>query len=214
MPTRPANDMNILRAALVVVLMVPVCAYAAGGNDLRDFRIGMAVSALPTSGYGEFACAADPAKKLSEWDGYQTCPASQDGTRAVSFRYDGGGSASDEGATQVAGQPVELALLIGDNGRVTGIKIDTDPHARLYLRKKAFLFGLQIRARFGEDGWTCTQQSPTPQEQPVGGVFIHEHCEKVTATRHFVLDRQLFRDPGRDLRDFTDATQLTILGAG
>jgi hypothetical protein len=24
----------------------------------------------------------------------------------------------------------------------------------------------------------------------------------------------LFRDPGKDLRDFTDATQLTILGAG
>jgi hypothetical protein len=215
MPTRPANDMStLLRAAAVAALTVPVCAYAAGGNDLRDFRIGMAVSALPTSGYGEFACAADPSKKLSDWGGYQTCPASQEGARAVSFRYDDGGSASDESKTLVAGQPVELALLIGDNGRVTGIKIDTDPHARLYMRKKAFLFGLQIRARFGEDGWTCTQQSPTPQEQPVGGVFIHEHCEKVTATRHFVLDRQLFRDPGKDLRDFTDATQLTILGAG
>lgn len=206
--------MNIIRAASIVALLVPVCADAAGGNDLRDFRIGMPVSALPTSGYGEFACAADASKKLSDWGGYQTCPSSQDGTRAVSFRYDGGGSAGDEGQTQVAGQPVELALLIGDNGRVTGIKIDTDPHARLYLHKKAFLFGLQIRARFGEDGWTCTQQSPTPQEQPVGGVFIHEHCEKVTATRHFVLDRQLFRDPGKDLRDFTDATQLTILGTG
>jgi hypothetical protein len=214
MRTRPANDMKRLRAAVVAALVVPVCANAAGGNDLRDFRIGMAVSALPASGYGGFACAADQSKKLADWGGYQTCPVSQDGTRAVSFGYDGGGSAGDESKTQVAGQPVELALLIGDDGRVTGIKIDTDPHARLYQHKKAFLFGLQIRARFGEDGWTCTQQSPTPQEQPVGGVFIHEHCEKVTATRHFVLDRQLFRDPGKDLRDFTDATQLTILGAG
>jgi hypothetical protein len=140
--------MSKLLNAVVAALLVPVCANAAGGNDLRDFRIGMAVSALPTSGYGEFACAADPSKKLSDWGGYQTCPASQDGTRAVSFRYDDGGPAGDEGKTQVAGQPVELALLIGDNGRVTGIKIDTDPHARLYLHKKAFLFGLQIRARF------------------------------------------------------------------
>lgn len=214
MPTPRVNDMRKLPRAAVAMLVVPVFAYAAGGNDLRDFRIGMAVSALPTNGYGEFACAADPAKKLSDWGGYQTCPASQDGTRAVSFRYDDGGSAGDESKTQVAGQPVQLALLIGDNGRITGIKIDTDPHARLYMRKKAFLFGLQIRARFGEDGWTCTQQPPTPQEQPVGGVFIHEHCEKITATCHFVLDRQLFRDPGKDLREFTDATQLTILGAG
>jgi hypothetical protein len=205
---------KLLRAAAVAIFALPVSAYAAGGNDLRDFRIGMAVSTLPTSGYGEFACAADPSKKLSDWGGYQTCPASQDGARAVSFRYDNSGSAGDESKTQVAGQPVELALLIGDNGRVIGIKIETDPHARLYMRKKAFLFGLQIRARFGEDGWTCTQQPPTPQEQPVRGVFIHEHCEKVTATRHFALDRQLFRDPGKDLRDFTDATQLTILEAG
>jgi hypothetical protein len=97
---------------------------------------------------------------------------------------------------------------------VAGIKIDTDPHARLYLHKKAFLFALQVRARFGEDGWTCSQRSPTPEEQPIGDVFINEHCEKVTATRHLLLDRQLFRDPAKDLRDFTSATQLTILGAG
>ena len=50
-------------AAIVAALLVPVCADAAAGNDLRDFRIGMPVSALPTSGYGEFACAADPSEE-------------------------------------------------------------------------------------------------------------------------------------------------------
>jgi hypothetical protein len=190
-------------------------AVAAPQNDLREIRIGMPVSALPSSGYGGFACEADPSKKLLAWDGYQSCPSSADGTRAVSFRYDDGGSGGDEsGRTQVAGQPVELALLIDNNGQVAGIKIDTDPHARLYFHKKAFLFALQVRSRFGEDGWTCRQTAPTPTEQPVGGVFIHEHCEKTTASRHFLLDRELFRDPAKDLRDFTNATQLTILPAG
>jgi hypothetical protein len=219
MPMHPGtvlgNDpLRTLRAAIVAALLVPTCA-AAAQNDLRDLSIGMPVSALPSSGYGGFACTLDPAKKLTDWAAYQACPASPDGTRAVSFRYGDGGSAGDEGGkTEVAGQPVELALLIGDKGRVAGIKIDTDPHARLYLRKKAFLFALQVRARYGEVGWTCSQKSPTPEEQPVGGTFFHEHCEKVTATRHLVLDRQLFHDPTKDLRDFTSATQLTILGAG
>ena len=53
-----------------------------------------------------------------------------------------------------------------------------------------------------------------PIEQPVGGVFIHEHCEKTTESRRYLLDRELFRDPSKDLRDFTNATQLTILRAG
>ncbi len=121
---------------------------------------------------------------------------------------------TDEDKTEVGGQPVNLALLIDNNAQVAGIRIATDPNVRLYLHKKAYLFAQQVRARFGDDGWTCSSVPPTPSEQPVGGVFIHEHCEKLTASRHFVLDRQLFRDPGKDLREFTDATQLLILRAG
>ncbi len=114
------------------------------------------------------------------------------------FRYDDGGPGGED-KTQVAGHPVELALLIDNTGEVAGIRIDTDPHARLYLHKKAFLFALQVRARFGEEGWTCRQTEPAPTEQPVGGVFIHEHCEKTTESRRYLLDRELFRDPSKDL---------------
>ena len=110
-----------------------------------------------------------------------------DGTRAVGFRYGPGGSPSDDVKTEVGGQPVTLALLIDDHAQVAGIRIETDPHARLYLHKKAFLFALQARARFGEEGWTCQQMMPTPAQQAVGGVFIHEHCEKITASRRFTL---------------------------
>jgi hypothetical protein len=199
--------------AVIAASLLPACAIASPQNDLRDIRIGMQVSELPRSGYGGFACEADPRKQLSGWEAYQTCPASADGTYAVSFRYDDGGPGGED-KTEVAGHPVELALLIDNNGQVAGIKIDTDPHARLYMHKKAFLFALQVRARFGEEGWTCQQTAPAPTEQPVGGVFIHEHCEKTTDARRYLLDRELFRDPSKDLRDFTNATQLTILRAG
>ena len=202
--------MSITRSFLIAAVLLPTCAIAAEPNDLREFRVGMSTSELPESGYGAFACADDPARKLSDWREYSSCPAGKDGSHAVSFRYDNAGGRE----TEVGGQPVNLALLIGDNAKVTGLRIETDQQARLYLHKKAYLFGQQVRARFGEDGWSCDKIAPTAMEQPVGGVFVHEHCEKVTESRRFVLDRQLYRDPAKDLRDFTDATQLTILHAG
>jgi hypothetical protein len=203
--------MNIACPMLAAAILIPVCAVAAPQNDLREFRVGMPVSSLPQSGYRGFACAADPAKTLPGWDDYKACPSGPDGTHAVSFRYAGGAADEDGGKTEVAGQPVNLALLISDNAQVTGLRIETDPHTRLYLHKKAYLFALQVRARFGDDGWTCRKAEPTATEQPIGGVFIKEHCEKETDTRHFVLDRELYHDPAKELPDFTDATQLAIL---
>lgn len=205
--------MRFVPVALLVALLVPVGA-AAEQNDLREFRVGMPVSALPQTGYSGFSCTDDPSQKLAAWADYHSCPEAADGMRSVSFRYGDAGADEDGEPTRVAGQAVTVAVWITRSAQVGGIRIDTDPKARLYLHKKAFLFALQVKARYGEDGWTCRSITPTPTEQPVGGVFVHEHCEKQTATRHFLLDRQLFRDPAKDLRDFTDATQFTILLAG
>jgi hypothetical protein len=202
------NDiMNIFRIVLCVGIISPVAVLAAEQNDLREFRIGMAVSALPDAGYGEFACAGDSARTLLDWRDFRSCSAASDGTRGITFRYEDGRQ------TQVGGQSVNLALLIDGNDRVSGIRIDTDPSARLYQHKRAYLFAQQVRARFGDDGWKCSNAAPTPTEQPIGGAFYDEHCEKVTPSRHFVLNRQLYHDPNRDIRDFTDATQFTIQGA-
>jgi hypothetical protein len=190
-------------------ILLSLCGAAAPSqqNDLREFRVGMPVSALPQSGYGEFACANDAARKLTDWQDFKACSPAPDGFHAVSFRY-------DDNQTVVGGQPVTLALLIDDAAQVAGLRIETDPNVRLYQHKKAYLFGLQVKARFGDEGWTCQSAQPTATEQPVGGVFVHEHCEKVTESRRFLLDRQLFRDPSKDLRAFIDASQLTILRAG
>ncbi len=81
--------MSVMRIVLMAALLLPFCAAAEEQNDLRQFRVGMPVSALPASGYGGFACAADPAKTLSDWRDYRSCPVAADGLRAVSFRYDG-----------------------------------------------------------------------------------------------------------------------------
>ncbi len=186
---------------------------------MREFRVGQSVQQLPASGYTGFRCADAPAKTLDGWQGYASCPRDARGLHAVAFQY--GPSANSLSAvndsyegTRVAGQPVLLALLIGDDGRVDGISIRTDPKVRLYLRKKAFLFGLQARARYGADGWTCQEAPPGLGEEPVGGVFVKEHCEKTTATRHLIVDRQLYRRAEQPLKDFVGASELLILPAG
>ena len=213
--------------ALAALAALPVAALAAAGdqNDLREFRLGMSVADLPKSGYLGFTCADmpknAPGRTLQGWEDYRKCPAEASGLRAVGFRYDETTNPLSQvnslyEGTKVGGHPVLLTLLIGGDGqegggRVDGIVIETDPTARLYLRKKAFLFGDQVKARYGDEGWTCTEGKPTADEEPVGGVFLKERCEKTTPTRHLVLDRELFRRAGQDLKDFVSRSRLQIL---
>lgn len=200
-------------------LLTPVAPIDAAETDLREFRVGMPASELPPAGYTDFACAAAPERKLAGWADWRTCPPEASGLRAVAFGYDDALSDlalidEDEAGTKVAGHPVLLQLLIGDDALVAGLRIATDPGARLYSHKKAFLFGRQVMARYGEEGWRCTEAQPAPGEEPLGGMFVKEHCEKATATRRFLLDRQLYRRAGEELRDFVGGTQLTILRNG
>lgn len=189
-------------------------AARAEENDLRGLRVGMRLDELPAAGYTGFACENGPA--LQGWGDYRRCTPDAAGLRAVRFRYDEDknfrGHVNDtyEG-TKVGGHPVLLALLLDDAGTVRGLRIETDPTARLFFRKKAHLLGELAKARFGEDGWTCAQTPPATDEEPVGGVFVKEHCEKVAPTRRYLLDRALFRRPGEELRGFVSRTRLEIL---
>ena len=208
---RPASSELLILACLVLAPAAPAAA-----SDLREFSVGMPSTALPPTGYVDFACADVPDHKLAGWADWRDCPADTRGLRAVSFRYDEHYNqlarfSDDADGTKVGGHPVLVALLIGDEGRVDGLRITTDPSARLYLHKKAFLFSHQVMARFGEDGWQCQDAKPADGEEPLGGVFVKEHCEKVTADRHFLLDSALYRRTGEPLRNFVSGAELTIL---
>ena len=130
--------------------------------------------------------------------------------RAIRFGYD---PLISRDGTMVAGHPAILTLLIDDSGRVAGLQIETDPKARLYVRKKAFLLGLQARSRYGSDGWACTDCQPGAGEQPVGGVYLSERCTKTISGRSFVVERNLFRRSGQDIKSFVDETRISILRA-
>jgi hypothetical protein len=202
----------ILAAANWVLLSLAAVTAPAGaqqpaGNDLRDIRVGMAVSDLPVSGYVKFACANGQGQAIAAWSDWSKCPAGDDGLHAIRFDYDR--STSREG-TIVAGHPALLTLLVDDKGVAAGLRIETDPKARLYLRKKAFLFGMQVKSRYGADGWTCQEGQPENGEQSVGGVYINESCQKTVRGRSIRVERALYRRADQDEKSFVDKTSVLI----
>ncbi|WP_334361212.1 MULTISPECIES: hypothetical protein [unclassified Bradyrhizobium] len=206
---------GVLAAGLLVWQAVALAYSPArteefGGNDLRDIRLGMAAAELAESGYVDFSCAADSKRTLSGWKDWRDCPAEKNGTRAIRFGYDP--STSRDG-TMVAGHPAILTLLIDDTGHVAGLQIETDPKARLYIRKKAFLLGLQAKSRYGSDGWACTEGQPGAGDQPVGGIYLKERCTKTISGRSLIVERNLFRRPDQDIKSFVDETRISILRA-
>jgi hypothetical protein len=198
----------ILFGLALAAFAVAMVARAAETNDLRDFRVGMNAAELPAAGYAGFRCAADPGRALSNWQNWRECPPDASGLRVVRFHYD---PATSPDGTKVAGHPVLLALLIDDAGHVDSVQIETDPNARLFTRKKAFLLGLQAKSRYGMDGWVCTEGSPTADEQPVGETFVKEQCKKTVAGREVRIERSLFRRSSQDLKNFVSNTRILIL---
>lgn len=199
-------------ASGAVLLAAPVLAQELSdkfsGTDLRDITVGTAVADLPSRGYADFSCASgDQPVGLAGFSDWRSCPAGDDGVRALRFGYD---PASSRDGTVVAGHPAVLTALIGGTGVLQGLRIETDPAARPYQRKKAFLFGPQAQSHYGADGWSCAQGQPRPDQQPLGGVYLDETCTKALAGRALTVERRLYRDAGGAT---VNATRVTVLAA-
>lgn len=205
-----------MRAAAFALLALLAGAPAGAEEaDLRALRIGTPADQLPTEGYAGFSCADGAA--VQGWQDYRRCPADAAGLHALRFRYQDGSNElafvndTYEG-TKVGGHPVLLTMLISGAGVAEGLRIETDPAARLNRRKKAHLLGELAKARYGEAGWACIDTPPAAGEEAVGGLFVNERCEKATPTRRYVVSRQMFRRAGADQRGFVSAAQLEIRG--
>jgi hypothetical protein len=189
-------------------------------NDLRDFRIGMNVSGLPEDGYGNFTCAArgDAAgTSLDSWTEYMQCAPDEEGLREVQFEYTATRvefvKANDKwDGTRVYGHPAIVSLLIDEDGVLDGLRILTDPQARRYMRKKAYLLGHQAKFHFNPATWQCDDLEPSGGEEPVGGIFVKERCVNRYEDRLVKLEVDLFRTPGQSMEDFVNATRIEIRG--
>lgn len=195
------------RAALAMILIAASGGARAQDADIRQFRVGMPLAELPAEGYKQLTClAADPPRAIGGWSGYTLCPADPAGGREIAFRYDDPGK--DE--TRVAGQEVLMSLVLGPDGTVEAIRVRTDPGARLFRRKRGYIFGEQVMARYGEAGWACKDAPPGPGEEMVGGMFVRQHCEKVLGIRHLIVDRALYRGVGDGPGKFVSETSFVV----
>ena len=207
--SRQGSAIRGLVFAAAVTAAVPAMATA---GDLRDINVGMAISSVPDAGYINLTCAGEKiTHRLAEWAQWQACQAGADQLRGIRFEYD---RESGREGTMVGGHPAILTVMIDKDAKIAALTIETDPKARLYLRKKAFLLGLQAKSRYGEDGWSCAEAKPGADKQEVGGVFVDEKCSKTTDGRTVEIERHLYREPNKELKDMTDETRITIRRAG
>ncbi|MDH2352183.1 hypothetical protein QCM80_16145 [Bradyrhizobium sp. SSUT112] len=201
--------------SLLLFLAAWCDASAREAFDLRDLSLGMSVASIPPEEYINLACAEKEGAKLAAWNEFRTCPADEVGLRGISFRFNDEvnplAAVNDKyEGTKLGGHPVLLRGIVDSSGALQGIRIDTDPNARLFWRKKAYLLALSMRTRYGETGWTCREADSNDGENPVGGLLIKEHCEKRSERRHLILVRELYRRADQPLWDFVNATHLII----
>jgi hypothetical protein len=200
--------------SLAVLALLPASANAQPRKDpgeIRGLVLGLNAKTMTLDGFGELACGSNggpPRQKLDGWSEFGKCRAEDSGLHEVYARFDDEdeyvGRAIDDPlyaqqkvGTRVAGHPVILSVLFDDAGVLRGIRFVSDARGDPLARRMAHLLRLAIINRYDPAGWTCTDIPPAPGETPVGGVFLKQRCEKVTAERALMVEARFLRKPGQ-----------------
>jgi hypothetical protein len=199
------------KLSLLFVLGVGVAPAAAAVEaahpDLHGgVNVGMNAADLPNNAYKDFACVAPKGKTLAGFGDFAACDADARGFHELSVSIDEPRAET----TLVAGHPVDLTLGFDDKGRLARIDIVTRGKGPMFLRKKAYLLGLQAKARYGDDGWACENTPLAADEEALGPTAVKEHCTKTVGERRLTVDRSLYRKTGADPRNFTSESHVVI----
>ena len=191
--------------------------------DIWSLKLGTPAAALPSKDYIDYACGSNggpPQLPLTGWSDYGKCRPEPNGLREVYFRYD------DEleywakahrartliaqyAGTKVLDFPVIVSGLFDEGGALAGLRIVTDPQASPQDRKQAYTLTNFLKARYGSEGWNCTDASPATGETPVGNIYINQRCAKLAnADMRAVIETKFLRKPGQ--ADFSSSGKLTI----
>jgi len=214
----------ILAAALIVLGAAPGRAeQPSRPADIWSLKLGTPASALPAKDFIDYACGSvggPPQQPLTGWSDYGKCPPEPSGLREVYFRYD------DEleywarahraqtliaqyAGTKVLDFPVIVSGLFDAGGTLAGLRIVTDPRAGPQDRKQAYTLTNFFKARYGSEGWNCTDTPPAPGETPVGSLYINQRCTKLAnGDMRVVLETRFLRRPGQ--AEFSSSGKLTV----
>jgi hypothetical protein len=183
--------------------------------EVWDLKLGLAADALP-DGFAEHACGSNggpPGAPVSGWRDFRRCRAEPSGLHEVYFRYDDeleywakANNFTTEieqfSGTKVYGFPVVLSALFDARGMLMGLRIVSDPRDTSKRREDAHALRNFITARFGRDGWACTDQPLTEGETPVLRTFIKQDCTKtLDGVGNATLLTRFFRKKGQSQYD-------------
>jgi hypothetical protein len=224
----------------VTALALLLAGVASGQQPARrptiwDVRLGTPVGELPEEELVDPACGTNggpPGLRLDGFEQFARCRAEASGLREIWFRYDDelefiARAARDPDAVArnnamlLLGQPVILSLLVDGAGLVQGFRIFTDPRAEGDLRADAYTVAVAFKARFGPDGWDCSDAPPAGGETPMAGTFVKQLCRKAAAgqaitveSRHYYKSGQALLDPNSGLasvNQFESAARLEVV---
>ena len=218
-----------MRAIIAVAALIVLGASTTRAEDapkradVWSLRLGTPAAALPRDAFVDYACGSNggpPQQPLSGWSDYGKCPPEADGLYEVYVRYD------DEleywarahrartliaqyAGTKVLDFPVIVSGLFDAGGTLAGLRIVTDPQTSPQERKQAYTLSNFFNARYGGDGWDCTDTPAAPGETPVGALYINRRCTKLTNDEtRVVLNTKFLRKPGQ--AEFSSSGKLTV----
>jgi len=191
--------------------------------DIWSLKLGTLVAALPRDAFVDYACGSNggpPQQPLAGWSDNEKCRPEPNGLREVYFRYDDELEYSAKAhraqtliakysGTKVMDFPVILSALFDGGVTLAGLRIVTDPRANPQERKKAYTLSNFFKARYGNDGWECTDTPPASGESPVGALYVNQRCTKlVKGDMRAVLETRFLRKPGQ--AEFSSSGKLTV----
>ena len=183
-----------------------------------DLPLGKHAIELPNDAFIDFACGTNggpPALPLAGWADFNRCaPEAQSGLREIYFRYDDEAeywARAHDFQHQVAvyqytaaySIPVIVSALFDDRGFLRGIRIVSDPRVGDDLREKGATLGNFLTARYGEEGWACTDLPRLEGEQVYLGYYRKRQCLKADAAArsNLVIETRNYRKPGQQAID-------------
>jgi hypothetical protein len=217
---RPIRVGTALRAlahapAVTLALILAGAAWGQQPPSIWDVQLGTPVSELPEEEFVDPACGTNggpPGLRLDGFEQFARCRPEASGLREIWFRYDDeleyiARAARDPDAVArnsamvVLGQPVILSFLVDRAGLMQGFRVFTDPHADQDLRADAYMLAVAFKARFGTDGWECSDLPPTAGETPIMGTFLKRLCRKVSDGQQIIVESRHYYKSGQALLD-------------
>jgi hypothetical protein len=210
-------------AGLIIPGGAAVSQVRPGQAEVWDLTLGNSAESLP-DGFTDYACGTNggpPSTPLKGFRDFRRCRPEPSGLREVYFRYDDEveywAKANDlpmeiekYSGTKAYGFPVVVSALFSENNALAGLRVVSDPRDTSRRREEAYSLRNFLTARFGRDGWQCTDLPREDGEEPVGRTFIKQQCRKIDGGRAFDLTTHYFRKPGQ--RQFDSRTDRETEG--